>query len=94
MSHELARSGLTRLVDKLEKETLIERRACATDGRVQHAALTAKGVETFRRIWPVYQAGIARYFAAHLTAAEAAQIEKSLGKVAAAMEAPVGETGG
>ena len=82
----LSRSGLTRLVDKLEKEKLIERKACTSDGRVQHAQLTDKGVEMLRRMWPVYRTGIAKYFAAHLSAAEAAQIEESLGKVAAALE--------
>jgi DNA-binding MarR family transcriptional regulator len=85
----LSRSGLTRLVDKLEQEKLIERKSCPEDGRVQHAQLTEKGVEVLRRIWPVYRAGIAKYFAAHLSDAEAAQIEKSLGKVAVAMEAVV-----
>jgi DNA-binding MarR family transcriptional regulator len=84
----LSRSGLTRLVDKLERDKLIERRACPTDGRVQHAQLTDKGVEMLRKIWPVYRAGIAKYFAAHLTDAEAAQVEKTLGKVAVAMEPP------
>ena len=90
----LSRSGLTRLVDKLEEEKLIERRACASDGRVQHAQLTEKGVEVLRKIWPVYRAGIAKYFAAHLSEAEATQLEKTLGKVATAMasaeEAPKG----
>lgn len=88
----LSRSGLTRLVDKLEKEKLIERRACPSDGRVQHAQLTDKGVEMLRKIWPVYRAGIARYFAAHLTAAEAGQVEKALGRVAAAMEPVADDT--
>jgi hypothetical protein len=43
-----------------------------------------------RKIWPVYRAGIAKYFAAHLTDAEAAHLEKSLGKVAQAMDPPAG----
>lgn len=85
----LSRSGLTRLVDKLEQEKLIERRSCPSDGRVQHAQLTDRGVEVLRRIWPVYRAGIAKYFAAHLTAAEARELEAHLGKVAAAF-APAG----
>lgn len=78
----LSRSGLTRLVDKLEKEKLIERRSCPADRRVQHAQLTDKGVEVLRKIWPVYRAGIAKYFAAHLSAAEARELEKTLTKVA------------
>jgi len=86
----LSRSGLTRLVDKLEKEKLIERRACPSDGRVQHAQLTDKGVEMLRKIWPVYRAGIAKYFAAHLTDTDAVHVEKALGKVAAALEPAAG----
>lgn len=84
----LSRSGLTRLVDKLEQEKLIERKSCPSDGRVQHAQLTEKGVELLRKIWPVYRAGIAKYFAIHLSAAEARELEAALGKVAAAFAAP------
>lgn len=83
----LSRSGLTRLVDKLEKEKLIERKSCPKDGRVQHAVLTDKGVETLRKIWPVYRAGIAKYFAAHLTEAEAKEFARLMGRVVAAMQA-------
>lgn len=82
----LSRSGLTRLVDKLEKEKLIERKSCPSDGRVQHAVLTAKGVEVLRKIWPVYRAGIAKYFAAHLTDEEAQEFARMMSKVVSAME--------
>jgi DNA-binding MarR family transcriptional regulator len=77
----LSRSGLTRLVDKLEKEGLIERKACPQDGRALHAQLTAKGVETLRKIWPVYRAGIAKYFAPHLSKADAEKMAEVLGRV-------------
>ena len=82
----LSRSGLTRLVDKLEKEKLLERKSCPKDGRVQHAVLTEKGVELLRKMWPIYRAGIARHFAAHLTEAEARDFARLLTKVAAASE--------
>ncbi len=82
----LSRSGLTRLVDKLEKEGLIMRQSCPTDGRVQHAQLTAKGVEVLRKIWPVYRSGIARYFGAHLSAAEAKELAAMFGRVAGPLE--------
>jgi DNA-binding MarR family transcriptional regulator len=88
----LSRSGLTRLVDKLEKEKLIERQSCPSDGRVQHAQLTEKGVEMLRKMWPVYRAGIAKYFATQVSESEAGQLEKILGKVAAAMEPPAPAT--
>ena len=79
----LSRSGLTRLVDKLEQERLIERKACPQDGRVQHAQLTDKGVEVLRKIWPVYRAGIAKYFAAHLSESEAKQVAAMFTRVVA-----------
>lgn len=82
----LSRSGLTRLVDKLEKNKLIERTACPTDGRVQHAQLTEKGIECLRKIWPVYRAGIVKYFAAHLNDAEAREMKKVFERIIAARE--------
>lgn len=85
----LSRSGLTRLVDKLEKAGLIQRTACPTDGRVQHAQLTAKGMEVLRKIWPVYRAGIAKYFGGHLSAAEAKQLATVFGRVAGPLELTV-----
>ena len=80
----LSRSGLTRLVDKLEKEKLLVRLSCPKDGRVQHAQLTDKGVDMLKKIWPVYRAGIAKYFAAHLDGTEAGQIGQSLSRIALA----------
>lgn len=80
----LSRSGLTRLVDRLEEEKLIARHTCAADGRVQYAELTEQGVAVLRKIWVVYRAGIARYFGAHLSEAEAKGIAESFGRVVAA----------
>jgi DNA-binding MarR family transcriptional regulator len=82
----LSRSGLTRLVDKLVSEKLIERVACPEDRRAQYAQLTPRGVEVLREIWPVYRAGIARYFAAHLSDAEAKQITPLFGRIVDAAE--------
>ncbi len=90
----LSRSGLTRLVDKLEKEGLIHRKACPTDGRVQHAELTPKGVEVLRKIWPVYRAGIAKYFGTHLSNAEAKQLAALFARVGGAMEPVAAESPG
>lgn len=63
----LSRSGLTRLVDRLEREAYLKREACATDKRGMHVALTEQGTEVLRRIWPVYRKGIAELFARHLS---------------------------
>ena len=39
----LSRSGMTRLVDRLERDGLLERDACTDDGRGTYAVLTDKG---------------------------------------------------
>ncbi len=84
----LSRSGLTRLVDKLEKEGLLLRKACPTDGRVQHAELTDKGVEMLRKIWPVYRAGIAKYFASEISDAEARQLAAIFSRMSPEVPSP------
>lgn len=82
----LSRSGLTRLVDKLENEKLLQRKSCPKDGRVQHAVLTDKGVELLRKMWPVYRAGIAKHFAAHLSDTEAKSVTAAFSRLGAALE--------
>src|SRR5258708_6649898 len=42
---QLSRSGLTRLVDRLEREQLLERCSCEHDARGSYACLTAAGRE-------------------------------------------------
>lgn len=63
----LSRSGLTRLVDRLEAEGYLSRESCATDKRGWHVVLNEKGTGVLRLIWPVYQAGIAESFDRHLS---------------------------
>src|ERR671926_853244 len=41
----LSRSGMTRLVDRLERDGLLERDHCTADGRGCFAVLTGKGLE-------------------------------------------------
>ena len=84
----LSRSGLTRLVDRLEKDGLIVRRSCSQDGRGQHAELTPKGVEMLRKIWVVYRRGIEKRFAEPLSDAEMRQLSSIFGKLAAALREP------
>ena len=43
----LSRSGLTRLVDRLERDGLVRRRTCPSDLRGQNAELTERGREVF-----------------------------------------------
>ena len=58
----LSNSGLSRLIDRIEKGGLVRRTSCATDRRSFHIELTAEGVEMFERMWPVYARGVAEDF--------------------------------
>ena len=62
----MSRSGLSRLVDRIEAAGLIERQSCPSDRRGQHLALTAAGREMLERAWPVYEAGVSAFFSAHV----------------------------
>ena len=63
----LSRSGLTRLVDKLESNGCLRREAVDTDKRGFHVSLTQKGIDLLRQMWPIYSDGIAQEFANRLS---------------------------
>jgi DNA-binding MarR family transcriptional regulator len=54
----LSRSGLTRLVDRLEREGLVERRACPSDARGTLAVLTDAGSARLAEAWPTHLRGV------------------------------------
>ncbi|MDQ3695950.1 MAG: MarR family transcriptional regulator [Chloroflexota bacterium] len=80
----LSRSGLTRLVDRLEAAGLLRREPCADDRRGAYAVLTTEGRAAQLRAWPVYAHGIAAYFAQHLSSAETTVLATALTRVGAA----------
>lgn len=63
----LTKSGLTRAIDRLEAQHLIERRACPSDARGQLIVMTGQGRRVLRRSAPEHFRSIARNFADHLT---------------------------
>ena len=77
----LSRSGLTRLVDRLEAEGLLIRDRCGTDRRGAYAVITEKGIEALQQTWPIYARGIAEYFAQWLTLEEAKLLELALSRI-------------
>jgi DNA-binding MarR family transcriptional regulator len=83
----LTKSGLTRAIDRLASEGLIERRPCPGDARGQLIVLTAKGRRVLRRSAPEHFRSIARNFADHLTEREVATLTTALERVAAAAAA-------
>jgi DNA-binding MarR family transcriptional regulator len=63
----LSRSGMTRLVDRLQREGLLERTRCECDARGAFAELTAKGLETLARVRPAHLAGVRERFVSKLS---------------------------
>ncbi|HEX2016943.1 MAG TPA: MarR family transcriptional regulator [Solirubrobacteraceae bacterium] len=61
----LSRSGLTRLVDRLERDGLIERVSCPHDARGSYAQLTDAGREKLRLARDTHLAGVRQHFLAH-----------------------------
>jgi DNA-binding MarR family transcriptional regulator len=58
----LSRTGLVRLVDRIEKAGLLRREPVPGDGRGAYAVITEEGIAMLRRMWPVYARGIRREF--------------------------------
>ena len=81
----LSRSGLSRLVDRLEAAGLLRREPDPSDRRGAFAVLTDEGHAALRQAWPVYARGIAEHFAHHISADEAQTLSAALERVRAAV---------
>ena len=74
----LSRSGVTRLVDRLVADGLVERSACTTDARGAEAVLTRAGVARLRAASTTHLRGVERYFLEPLSTTERAALGRSL----------------
>jgi DNA-binding MarR family transcriptional regulator len=63
----LSRSGLTRLVDRMERDGLLRRRRCEQDQRGWFAEITDEGRELFGRARKTHLDGVRERFLDHLT---------------------------
>jgi DNA-binding MarR family transcriptional regulator len=70
----LSRSGTTRLVDRLEREGLLERDNCTSDGRGTFAVLTDAGAELLSRARPTHLADVRERFLRHFEQDELATL--------------------
>lgn len=66
----LARSNMTRLVDRIEHAGLLRRELCSADRRGFYAVLTQEGQEIRRKMWPVYRASVVRVLEGTLSGEE------------------------
>ena len=78
---QLAQYNVCRLVDRLEREGLVERRQCQQDGRNNVLLITPKGRALRRAMWPVYAEAIQEHFGARLSQPEAEHLAALLTKL-------------
>ena len=80
---QLAQYNVCRLVDRLEREGLVERRQCPRTAATTCSSSPPRAATCAGKMWPVYAAGIEEHFGARLTAEEAQQLAGLLAKLVA-----------
>lgn len=78
----LSRSGVTRLVDRLEVAGMVTRERFTGDGRGVVAVLTTKGVDTLRQAARTHLGGVVRHFIDHFDAKELAEFGELCARLA------------
>lgn len=78
----LSRSGVTRLVDRMERGGLVKREHCPTDRRAMYATITPAGKRALTKARPVHLRGVAEHFGRHLSDEEAKTLAAALGRMA------------
>lgn len=90
---QLSRSGLTRLVDRLEREGLLERCSCSHDARGAYACLTAGGRERLGEAQVTYLAVVREFFLSRFSHDELAMLSQMWDRIAPCAESSgLGET--
>lgn len=84
----LTASGITRLLDGLERAGWVEKRACDTDARVSYAALTDQGVEKFEHALATHRVDVKEVFSSRFSEEEHAQLTELLGRLPLAHTSP------
>ena len=78
----LSKSGVTRLIDRLVQDGLVERSACLADARGAEAVLTERGLDRLRSASRTHLRGISEHFLAVMDAASLETLERSMTAVA------------
>jgi DNA-binding MarR family transcriptional regulator len=79
----LTMSGITRLIDRLAHDGLVERQQCATDGRGYDAVLTDHGLERLQKAYPAHLASVRRHVIDHLAGFDLTALSSAFWRVGA-----------
>jgi DNA-binding MarR family transcriptional regulator len=80
----LSRSGLTRLVDRMEREGLVHREVCEDDARGLFTVLTDAGFDRLRSASGTHLRGVSDYAVGDLSDEEAEQLAALMARMLAA----------
>ena len=80
-SLQLTASGVTRLLDGLEEQGLVRKKACTTDGRVTYAVLTKAGHRRLEEASSAHTATIRALFEEHYSPQELALLAELLARL-------------
>lgn len=80
---QLSRSGLTRLVDRLERDELLSRCTCQHDARGAYACLTDDGRERLEAARGTHRAVVREHFLSHFSESELEALGQMWERVAA-----------
>jgi DNA-binding MarR family transcriptional regulator len=78
----LSRSGLTRHIDRLERDGLVRREPVPGDARGMYAVLTAAGTDRLRSATHVHLPGVGSHFVRRYNRHELARLGQLLGRLA------------
>jgi DNA-binding MarR family transcriptional regulator len=84
----LTASGITRLLDGLERAGWVEKRACETDARVSYAVLTDAGLEKFEAARHSHLADVEQLFGSRFSEEERKLLAELLGRLPQAETSP------
>jgi DNA-binding MarR family transcriptional regulator len=77
----LSPSGLTRLVDRLARDGMVQRIPCETDARAMYAVLTDAGLARFRPAARTHLRGVRQHFLSRLSGEERDLLRCSLDRL-------------
>ncbi|WP_410573564.1 MarR family winged helix-turn-helix transcriptional regulator [Amycolatopsis sp. cmx-4-61] len=79
-------SGLTRLVDGLERAGFARREVDPANRRATQVVLTPAGLAALEKAWPTHVRGVERFFAEHVSREEARTLAEVFGRINADLE--------
>ena len=77
----MSRSGLTRMVDRLQAEGWVRREPSPDDARGMYTVLTREGFDALREAAPVHLAGVRDHFLVHFSDDELRQLGALMSRV-------------